>query len=124
VVSEGARFPDQEPLVVDTTPDPFGHFRLGGIGNVVADAIIKQTRLETRCIVLGHLQRGGSPTAYDRILATRLGLAAGRMALQKRFGSMVSLSKGEIVETRMNENVVMTKTLNLDYYDEAAAFFR
>ena len=124
IVSEGARFPDQEPMVVDNTPDPFGHFRLGGIGNVVADAIIKQTRLETRCIVLGHLQRGGSPTAYDRILATRLGLAAARMALQKKFGSMVALSKGEIVETRMNENVAMTKTLNLDYYDQAAAFFR
>lgn len=124
VVSEGARFPDQEPMIVDRTPDPFGHYRLGGIGYAVADAIHKQTRLETRCIVLGHLQRGGSPTAHDRILGTRLGLAAARLALQKQFGSMVTVSKGEIVDVKMNENVVATKTLDLNYYNEAADFFR
>ena len=59
----------------------------------VADAIEKQTRLETRVVVLGHLQRGGPPSAYDRILATRLGLAASRLVLQRRFGTIVTLLK-------------------------------
>jgi 6-phosphofructokinase 1 len=70
IVAEGARFPDQGPLIVDTQPDPFGHLRLGGIGAVIADAIERQTGVETRLVVLGHLQRGGPPSASDRILAT------------------------------------------------------
>jgi 6-phosphofructokinase 1 len=123
IVSEGAKFPDQPPLTVGGHPDPFGHARLGGIGSVVAAAIEKQAGMETRTVVLGHLQRGGPPTAYDRILATRLGLAASRLVLRKRFGYMVTLSGGQIVETPMNEVVVATKTLDLTYYDEAAAFF-
>ena len=84
IVSEGAKFPDRVPLTLDDHPDPFGNLRLGGIGTVIADAIEKQTGVETRCVVLGHLQRGGPPSAYDRILATRLGLAAGRLVLQRR----------------------------------------
>ena len=80
----------------------------------IADAIEKQTGIETRCVVLGHLQRGGPPSAYDRILATRLGLAASRLVLQKRFGTMVTLAGTvEIVETAMNESVAATKTLDL-----------
>ena len=74
-------------------------------------------------MVLGHLQRGGPPSAYDRILATRLGLAASRLVLQHRFGTLVTLIDGQIVETSLNEAVAATKTLDLTYYDEAAAFF-
>ncbi len=102
IVAEGAKFPDQGPLTLGDHPDPFGNPRLGGIGGVIAEAIEKQTGLETRCVVLGHLQRGGPPSAYDRILATRLGLAASRLVLQNRFGTMVTLTGGRIVETTMS----------------------
>jgi ATP-dependent phosphofructokinase / diphosphate-dependent phosphofructokinase len=123
IVAEGAKFPDRAPLTLDDHPDPFGNPRLGGIGQVVADAIHKQTGIETRTAVLGHLQRGGPPSASDRILATRLGLAASRLVFERRFGSMVTLMGGQIVETPMSESVVATKKLDLTYYDEAAAFF-
>ena len=124
IVAEGARFPDRGPYTLDDSPDPFGNPRLGGIGAVIADSIEKQTRLETRCVALGHLQRGGPPSAYDRILATRLGLAASRLVLQHRYGTLVTLMKGKIAETALSESIAATKTLDLAYYDEAAAFFR
>jgi ATP-dependent phosphofructokinase / diphosphate-dependent phosphofructokinase len=123
IVAEGAKFPDQGPLTLGDHPDPFGNPRLGGIGAVIAEAIDRQTGLETRCVVLGHLQRGGPPSAYDRILATRLGLAASRLVLQHRFGTMVTLARGKIVESVLSGSSVATKTLDLTYYDEAAAFF-
>jgi 6-phosphofructokinase 1 len=123
IVAEGARFPDQGPRTLDNPPDPFGNPRLGGIGGVIAEAIERQTGRETRCVVLGHLQRGGPPTAYDRILATRLGLAASRLVLQQRFGTLVTLINGRIVELPLSESVAATKTLDLSYYDEAASFF-
>jgi 6-phosphofructokinase 1 len=123
IVAEGAKFPDQGPMTLGDHPDPFGNPRLGGIGVVIAQAIEKQTGIETRSVVLGHLQRGGPPTAADRVLATRLGLAAARLALQRRFGTMVTMIGGRIVETPMSESAVAMKTLDLAYYDEAAAFF-
>jgi ATP-dependent phosphofructokinase / diphosphate-dependent phosphofructokinase len=123
IVAEGAKFPDRGPLTLGDHPDPFGNPRLGGIGAVIAEAIERQTGLETRCVVLGHLQRGGPPSAYDRILATRLGLAASRLVLQNRFGTMVTLARGKIVESVLSGSSVATKTLDLTYYDEAAAFF-
>jgi ATP-dependent phosphofructokinase / diphosphate-dependent phosphofructokinase len=123
IVAEGAKFPDQGPLTLGDHPDPFGNPRLGGIGAVIAEAIERQTGLETRCVVLGHLQRGGPPSAYDRILATRLGLAASRLVLQNRFGTLVTLAKGKIVESVLSSSSVATKTLDLTFYDEAAAFF-
>jgi ATP-dependent phosphofructokinase / diphosphate-dependent phosphofructokinase len=123
VVAEGAKFPDRAPLTLDDLPDPFGNPRLGGIGHVIAEAIHKQTGIETRTAVLGHLQRGGPPSAYDRILATRLGLAASRLVFERRFGTMVTLIGGQIAETPMSESSVAIKKLDLTYYDEAAAFF-
>ena len=123
IVAEGAKFPDRGPLTLGDHPDPFGNPRLGGIGAVIAEAIEGQTAIETRCVVLGHLQRGGPPSAYDRILATRLGLAASRLVLQNRFGTMVTLARGKIVESVLSGSSVATKTLDLTYYDEAAAFF-
>ena len=123
IVAEGAKFPDPGSLHLRDHPDPFGNVRLGGIGGVIAQAIERHTGFETRSVVLGHLQRGGPPSASDRILATRLGLAAARLVLQKRFGTMVTLMGGRIVEAPMSEGSIATKTLDLTYYDEAAAFF-
>jgi ATP-dependent phosphofructokinase / diphosphate-dependent phosphofructokinase len=124
IVSEGASFPDKGMIVLQEETDPFGHVRLGGIGNAVARIIEERTGYETRCVVLGHLQRGGSPSAYDRVLATRLGLAAGNLVLQKRFGTMVALRDSKIVETTLGEGVAVSRTLDLAYYDEASAFFQ
>lgn len=123
VVAEGARFPEQGPLALDQEPDPFGNVRLGGIGSVIAESIGRHTGIETRLVVLGHLQRGGAPTSYDRILATRLGLAASTLVLQKRFGTVVTLKGGHIIETALTSAAVVTRTLDLTYYEEAAAFF-
>lgn len=124
VVAEGARFPDRGPHVLDDSTDPFRLPRLGGIGTVITDEIEKQTGLETRTVVLGHLQRGGPPSASDRILATRLGLAASRLVLQGRFGTIATFLNGRIIDVPLNEAISATRTLDLSYYDEAAAFFR
>jgi 6-phosphofructokinase 1 len=123
IVAEGARFPDQEPCALDMQPDPFGNIRLGGIAAVIAEAIEKQTGIETRSIILGHLQRGGPPSACDRVLATRLGLAASTLVLQWRFGTVVTLRAGRIVGAALDPEAVATQSLDLTYYDEAASFF-
>ncbi len=124
VVSEGAEFPERGAVTLDQSLDPFGHTRLGGIGHVVASQIEKLTRFETRAVVLGHLQRGGPPSAYDRVLATRLGLAASHLIIRREFGTMVALADNKVVEKRLDETVAATRTLDLRYYDEAAAFFK
>lgn len=124
IVSEGAEFPDRGTITIDDRTDTFGHPRLGGIANMVANQIEKLTGYETRSVILGHLQRGGPPSAYDRVFATRLGLAASHLVIQKRFGTMVALSGNRIVEAVLSEGVTATKTLDLTYYDEAAAFFK
>src|SRR6202012_831343 len=103
VVSEGAEFPDRGSTTIAAETDAFGHVRLGGVGNVVAKMIEDQTGYETRCVVLGHLQRGGAPSAYDRVLATRLGLGASRLVIERKFGTMVALSGTKIIETTLAE---------------------
>ena len=123
IVAEGAKFPDQEPLALDLPPDPFGNLRLGGIAGVIAEAIEKHTGIETRSVVLGHLQRGGAPTARDRVLATRLGLAASQLVLQHRFGTVVTFQGGRITDSALTASAIATQSLDLSYYDEAAAFF-
>jgi 6-phosphofructokinase 1 len=124
IVSEGAKLPERGEVIVAGKTDDFGHVQLGGIGNEVARLIESKTGYETRCVVLGHLQRGGAPSAYDRVLATRLGLAAGELVIQKKFGTMVALSGTRIISTSLSEGVASTKTLDLTYYHEAAAFFQ
>ena len=123
IVSEGAEFPERGSVTLDASLDPFGHSRLGGIANVLALQIERLTGFETRAVTLGHLQRGGAPTAYDRMLATRLGLAASHLAILKQFGRLVSLSGQEIVDKPLDESVSATRTLDLRYYNEAASFF-
>ena len=124
VASEGAEFPDRfPPAPGDPEPSP-APARLSGIAATVSREIEQRTGFETRCITLGHLQRGGPPSAYDRVLATRLGLAASHLVIQKRFGTLVALSETRIVEKPLDASVAGTRSLDLRYYDEAAAFFK
>ncbi len=124
VVSEGAKFPDQKEVLLTDKKDEFGHERLGGIASVVASRIEKATGFETRSVVLGHIQRGGSPSAYDRVLGTRFGLHAADLALTGRFGKMVALSGTQIIEAPLSQGVTNLKNLDLDYYKEATTFFQ
>jgi phosphofructokinase-like protein len=124
IVSEGAEFPETGMTTLEAETDAFGHVRLGGVGNAVAKIIEDQMGNETRCVILGHLQRGGSPSASDRILATRLGLAAADLVVRKNFGTMVALSGTKIIDTTLAAGVAGTKTLDLTYYEEASVFFK
>jgi ATP-dependent phosphofructokinase / diphosphate-dependent phosphofructokinase len=124
VVAEGAEFPEHGIVVSDAAHDPSGNARLGGIAHLLAHRLESLTGFETRAVILGHLQRGGAPSAYDRVLATRLGLAASHLVITRRFGSLVALRGTEIVEKPLDERVGDTRTLDLRLYDEAAAFFR
>lgn len=114
VVAEGAKPKDGDVVVskvVKDSPDPV---RLGGIGNKVADELEKLTGIETRVTVLGHLQRGGRPVPYDRILSTRYGVAAVELVSEEKFGSMVSLQGNKITAVPIEEAVGRLKTVDPD----------
>lgn len=99
VVSEGFKLAGyQEPLAKDKDVDAFGHERLGGIGGLLASELEKRAGFETRAVVLGHVQRGGSPTAFDRVLGTRYGVRAVDLIHQGKLGTMVRLSGTQITE--------------------------
>ena len=97
--------------------------RLGGVGQQLAEALERITGFETRVTTLGHLQRGGTPTAYDRVLATRYGLLAAELALQKRFGLMTSLRGVDVVAAPLDEAVKEVRTVPREYYALCEAFF-
>src|SRR5215472_6256669 len=123
VVAEGAR-PEEENLALsDQRLDAFGHVRLGGIGQMLADAIEKRTGKEARATVLGHIQRGGTPTAYDRVLATRFGVQAVRAVYDGAFGTMVALRSTEIVRAPLAEATRELKLVPPERYAEAEIFF-
>jgi 6-phosphofructokinase 1 len=104
--------------------DAFGHVQLGGIGNMVAEEIGRRTGFETRVTILGHVQRGGTPTAFDRVLATRFGIAAIDAVHDGAFGQMVALQSGEIVRVPLADAVGTAKTVDRDLYHRVAeAFF-
>ncbi len=103
--------------------DAFGHVRLGGVGQQLADALEQMTGFETRVTTLGHLQRGGTPTAYDRVLATRYGLLAADLALSGRFGMMTALRGDAVVPVPLAEAAGKTRTVPREYYALAEAFF-
>ncbi len=106
VAAEGAKFANENqsaPIVQDLGKDEFGHVRLGGIGQVLAREIEHRTGFETRYVVLGHIQRGGSPTAFDRVLATRYGLGAIDLVHNGEFGCMVALRGTRIVSIPLAE---------------------
>jgi phosphofructokinase-like protein len=130
VVSEGAelipsssRGKDGKLIVQDTKLDAFGHVRLGGIGNLLADEIEKRTGYETRATILGHIQRGGSPTAADRVLATRFGVYAVDMANSGKFGRMAALRGTAIIDVDLAEAVGKLKTVDLELFRVAEVFF-
>ena len=121
-VAEGAVLKDQG-MVAEQQLDQFGHARLGGIGQMIGEMIEKKTGFETRVTVLGHIQRGGSPTAFDRILGTRFGVKAFELVKQEKFGCMVSLQGREIVTVSLADAVGQLKTVPPDYYKLAQIFF-
>jgi 6-phosphofructokinase 1 len=123
IVSEGARLPESGPVTTQAVPDEFGHERLGGSGEVVAGLIEQRLHIETRHVTLGHLQRGGPPSAYDRVLATRFGIRAGELVLEGQFGQMAALKGNEIIAVPLAAAVSSTKRLDMRYYEEAREFF-
>jgi phosphofructokinase-like protein len=124
VVSEGATPKDAEHFeTLSQEKDEFGHVRLGGIAQRLAKEIEKRLGVETRFTVLGHVQRGGSPTAYDRVLATRYGVAAVDLVNQGHFGKMVALRGYKIVPVDLNESVTKLRTVDMELYEIAKTFF-
>jgi ATP-dependent phosphofructokinase / diphosphate-dependent phosphofructokinase len=123
VVAEGAH-PANEDLSISTGQlDSFGHVRLGGVGQMLSEEIEKRTGKEARCTVLGHIQRGGTPTAFDRVLATRFGLHAVAAVHEEDFGSMVALRGTDIVRVPLTEATRELKTVPVERYTEAEVFF-
>jgi 6-phosphofructokinase 1 len=127
VVAEGAKFKhegdiDGSLITQDVEMDEFGHVRLGGIGNILGREIERQTGFETRVSVLGYVQRGGTPTAFDRVLATRYGVRACDLVEQGEFGKMVALRGNEIIAIDMDEALAI-KLVDEDLYEIASIFF-
>ena len=116
VVAEGAKFSSQPgqgaPVLSDMGKDEFGHVKLGGIANILAREIEKRTGFETRAVVLGHIQRGGSPSAFDRVLATRYGLGAIDMVHRGEFGCMAALRSNKIVSIPLIEAISRNRTVD------------
>jgi len=123
VVAEGAVPVEGTMEVQSGELDAFGHVRLGGIANRVAQGIEDRTGFETRVTILGHIQRGGTPTAFDRILATRFGVAAIDAAHDGASGQMVALQAGRIVRVPLAEAVGKSKTVDPDLYHGVAEVF-
>ena len=123
VVSEGATPQEEDVQVADQRLDAFGHVRLGGIGQMLANEIEKRTGKEARCTVLGHVQRGGTPTAYDRVLATRFGVHAIGAVHDGDFGTMVALRGTDIVRVPLADATRELKTVPPERYAEAEVFF-
>ncbi len=123
VVAEGATPLDQALITQVEEKDAFGHVRLGGIGSIIACEIERRTGIETRVTVLGHVQRGGTPTAFDRILATRYGVAAIDLVHEGKFGRMVSLRGNQIIDVPLADAVASLKTVDKGLYDIAKVFF-
>jgi ATP-dependent phosphofructokinase / diphosphate-dependent phosphofructokinase len=121
-VSEGVTL--AEEFVTQTAErDEFGHVRLGGIAETLANELKERTSIDTRHVVLGHLQRGGTPTAYDRILSTRYGLRAAEAVKNGEWGKMVALRGNEIVTVSLDEATEETKTVPKELYEAAETFF-
>ncbi len=122
VVAEGAKF-DGNEVLLEKKLDDFGHVRLGGIGEALARKIEEATGQEARVAVLGHIQRGGSPSAFDRMLGTRFGEKAVVILKQGLFGHMVALRGNEIVPIKIEEATSKLKTVDAPFYEMAKTFF-
>jgi len=123
VVAEGASpTGGDKPIAKGARVDDFGHAQLGGIGDWLGHQIEQKMGIETRVTVLGHVQRGGTPTAYDRVLATRFGLKAIELIGEKQFGYMASLRGTDIVAAPIDE-ALHQKLLDPKVFDDASTFF-
>ncbi len=123
VVAEGATPLEGTMTTQAGGTDEFGHVRLGGIGYLLQTEIESRTGYETRVTVLGHVLRGGTPTAYDRVLATRFGLAAIDAVHERAFGTMVALQGVDIVRVPIELGVAESKTVDPELFAAAAVFF-
>jgi ATP-dependent phosphofructokinase / diphosphate-dependent phosphofructokinase len=125
VVAEGATPRDGTlgVLAADSAADEFGHARLGGVGQLLERELGERTGFETRATVLGHIQRGGTPTAFDRVLATRLGLAAIDAADEKRWGMMPALRGTRVELVPLGEAVTQLRTVSDEEFAAAEALF-
>lgn len=124
VAAEGARFAEGAQLnggasVLQEGRDEFGHLRLGGIGAIVAREIEKRTGFESRSVVLGHIQRGGTPSAFDRVLATRYGLGAIDMVHRGEFGQMAALRGNKIISIPLAEAIASNRKVDKEILDAA-----
>jgi 6-phosphofructokinase 1 len=123
VVAEGA-VPKKGTITVSSGEvDAFGHARLGGISTILAEEIEHRTGFETRAVILGHIQRGGTPTAFDRVLATRFGVEAIDCVHDGEFGTMVALQAGQIVRVPMAAAVTELKTVDERLLAVAEVFY-
>jgi 6-phosphofructokinase 1 len=123
VVAEGAVPEGGAEVLATGETDAFGHVRLGGVGTWLAGEIEQRTGHETRAVVLGHVQRGGTPTAYDRVLSTRFGLQAIDAAHEGDFGKMVALRGTDIVRVPLSDATAELKTVPPERYAEVETFF-
>jgi 6-phosphofructokinase 1 len=123
VVAEGATPKEGTLAIAEPGVDAFGHVRLGGIGTLLAEEIEARTGFETRVTILGHIQRGGTPTAYDRVLSTRFGIAAIDAVHDGAFGQMVALRGTEIVRVPLADAVGELKTIDRDLLHNVAEVF-
>ena len=123
VVSEGAEPAGGMPVTEGDATDAFGHVRLGGIAHWLEGEIERRTGQEARATVLGHVQRGGTPTAFDRVLATRFGLHAIDAAHEERWGMMTSLRGTDIALVELSEATAELKLVPESLYREAEVFF-
>jgi 6-phosphofructokinase 1 len=120
-VAEGAKLLGGEE-VAEKKLDEFGHVRLGGVGQMIGELIEKRTGYETRVTVLGHIQRGGSPTAFDRVLGTRFGVRAVELVKSGKFGRMVSLRGRDVMDVPIAEAVKQIKLVGKELYELAEIF--
>jgi phosphofructokinase-like protein len=121
VVAEGAKLTNRNGEEERRKTDEFGHVRLGGIGNTLAAEIESRTGFETRAVVLGHTQRGGSPTAFDRMLATRYGIGAIDLVHEGKFGHMVALKGSDITSVPIAEAISRTRYVGKEFIDVATS---
>jgi 6-phosphofructokinase 1 len=122
-VAEGFALDSMDDPHSERGLDAFGRPRLGGIGEVLAPIIEERTGIETRATTLGHIQRGGTPSAFDRVLATRLGMTVLDLALAEKWGSMVALRGTDIIDVPFAEALGTLKTVPQERYDEARILF-
>ncbi|MCP9623720.1 6-phosphofructokinase, partial [Nocardia otitidiscaviarum] len=122
-VAEGAHPAPESMTLRDGGIDEFGHVRFTGVAQQLGAEIERRIGKEVRTTVLGHVQRGGQPTAYDRVLATRFGVHAAEAVHAGRFGQMVALHGTEIELVPLSEATKQLKLVPPDRYNEAAAFF-